>query len=102
MGLVLCVIHFRSFSNAVLLFFSTPIVLFLPVCDLPGSSGKLVSLGSEGIVGTPSTMAPELMRGSAITNKIDIYSFAVVTWEVFCRARAWQGVPPMEVRFRFC
>nr|AVG22651.1 MAPKKK4 [Plasmodiophora brassicae] len=41
--------------------------------------------GKYGVFGTPEWMAPEVMEGSAYTNKIDIYSFGVVLTELTAR-----------------
>ncbi|GBG31352.1 Protein kinase, putative [Hondaea fermentalgiana] len=40
-------------------------------------------------IGTPSYMAPELLRGdiSRISNRVDVYSFAILLWEVLHRDR---------------
>ena len=32
----------------------------------------------------PSWVAPEIFRGEHYTEKIDVYSYSIVLWELFC------------------
>eukprot|EP01105_Mastigella_eilhardi_P010883 TRINITY_DN2519_c0_g1_i3.p1 TRINITY_DN2519_c0_g1~~TRINITY_DN2519_c0_g1_i3.p1 ORF type:complete len:619 (-),score=73.65 TRINITY_DN2519_c0_g1_i3:130-1923(-) len=41
--------------------------------------------------GTPLYMAPEKLQGSAFTEKIDVYSFSLVLWEMCTRQRAFEN-----------
>lgn len=41
--------------------------------------------------GTPLYMAPEVMLKGAITNKVDIYSFGIILWEILTRKEAFQN-----------
>mmetsp|Transcript_14728 Transcript_14728/g.23013 ORF Transcript_14728/g.23013 Transcript_14728/m.23013 type:complete len:743 (-) Transcript_14728:55-2283(-) len=47
--------------------------------------------------GTPAWSAPEVLRGSACTTQSDVYSFAIVVWELLSRAVPYEGKSGMEV-----
>ncbi len=49
-------------------------------------------LGERVVVGTPSYVAPEVVRGEACDGRADVYSAAVVAYELIA------GAPPFEVR----
>lgn len=46
---------------------------------------------SKKKVGSPFWMSPELLRGEAPTTAADVYSFAVVMYEIFARSPPYQG-----------
>jgi serine/threonine protein kinase len=46
--------------------------------------------------GTPATMAPEVVRQEPYTEKADVFSFAVILWELLTREEpypGWEGLP---------
>eukprot|EP00948_MAST-09A_sp_MAST-9A-sp1_P001061 g1061.t1 len=47
--------------------------------------------------GTPSYMAPELIRNMKFDNKVDVFAFGVMLWEIFCKKKPWNGLSPAEV-----
>ena len=52
----------------------------------------------NGQAGTPAYMAPELFDGAQVTEKVDVYSFAVLVWECLTGRVPWADVPsPMQV-----
>ncbi|KNC50320.1 TKL protein kinase [Thecamonas trahens ATCC 50062] len=51
-------------------------------------------------MGTPVTMAPELIQGHAISTKVDVYSFGVVLWQLYTRDDPFPGLTPMQVAWR--
>ena len=60
------------------------------ICDLgiakPLNEKQVLDMTSEGQRGgTPSYMAPELLRGQTkrVTTKVDVYAFAIVLWQLF-------------------
>ncbi|PRP85286.1 putative serine/threonine-protein kinase/receptor [Planoprotostelium fungivorum] len=54
------------------------------VCDF-GLSGT-----NERVYGTPGYAAPELsIQDIQHTDKVDVFSFAIIAWELFTRRRAW-------------
>jgi serine/threonine protein kinase len=46
---------------------------------------------TTSLAGTPAYVSPEVFRGDAITTGSDVYSFAVLMWEVFARQKPWVG-----------
>eukprot|EP00184_Porphyridium_aerugineum_P004626 CAMPEP_0184695372 /NCGR_PEP_ID=MMETSP0313-20130426/3017_1 /TAXON_ID=2792 /ORGANISM="Porphyridium aerugineum, Strain SAG 1380-2" /LENGTH=671 /DNA_ID=CAMNT_0027153809 /DNA_START=637 /DNA_END=2652 /DNA_ORIENTATION=+ len=58
-------------------------------------SGATMSL-----VGTPQTMAVEVMSGSPATTKSDVYSFGIMLWEIFTHKVAWEGLTPIQLMFQ--
>lgn len=49
--------------------------------------------------GTPSWTAPEILQNSNYTTKADVYSFAIVLWEMASREEPYSGMPPFQVLF---
>jgi serine/threonine protein kinase len=39
--------------------------------------------------GTPAYQAPEMLRDEPITEKVDVYSFAVLIWEIYTGKLPW-------------
>jgi hypothetical protein len=50
-----------------------------------------------GLAGTPAFMAPELLDENTFTEKSDVYSYAVVLWEIYDRGVPWAGLKPMQI-----
>ena len=51
-----------------------------------------------GLAGTPAYMAPEQFEGHRVTEKVDVFAFAVLCWEMFTGTKPWGGVTsPMQV-----
>ncbi|KDO28107.1 TKL/DRK protein kinase [Saprolegnia parasitica CBS 223.65] len=60
------------------------------------SSVELGPTPLTAIVGTPVWVAPEIMRGTAYDEKVDIYSFAMVIVELLNREAPFASVPRDE------
>lgn len=72
------------------------------VCDFGIAKFKertfLTTLKAQA--GTPAYMAPEMFEGSSeISEKCDVYSFAVILWEMVSGEVPWDGATPMQVIF---
>lgn len=72
------------------------------VCDFGIAKFKertfLTTLKAQA--GTPAYMAPEMFEGSSeISEKCDVYSFAVILWEMITGEVPWDGATPMQVIF---
>gem|GEM_PF-1715534 len=59
-------------------------------------SERLTTAGK--VIGTPSYMAPEQMRGGAITEKTDIWAFGVMAYEAFADCKPFRGDLPTLLR----
>lgn len=49
--------------------------------------------------GTPAYAAPEVLRNSAYSVSADVYSFAMVLWELITRQALYPGIPPFQIIF---
>ena len=47
--------------------------------------------------GTPAYMAPEQLRGEAITHRVDIFAFGVAAYELLTNQRPFPGETPAEI-----
>jgi serine/threonine protein kinase len=47
--------------------------------------------------GTPHWVAPEVLAGQRYTEKVDVYSYAVVLWEMVTMARPFAGMNPFNL-----
>ncbi|KAF6251427.1 kinase-like domain-containing protein [Scenedesmus sp. NREL 46B-D3] len=47
---------------------------------------------STASMGTITHMAPEVLRSGHLSPAADVYSFAIMMWEVFCNRQAYQGL----------
>jgi serine/threonine protein kinase len=46
---------------------------------------------NAGRVGSPVYMAPEMLQSIAFTEKVDVYSFGVILWELFTKKEPFEG-----------
>ena len=52
----------------------------------------------NGQAGTPAYMAPELFDGANATEKVDVYSYAILLWECMTGRVPWGHIPsPMQI-----
>ena len=71
------------------------------VCDvglarLKGSEEQTIT----GAVGTFSWMPPEMMKNLPYTEKVDVYSFGLVVYEIVTGKLPFAGLPPAQVSLR--
>mmetsp|Transcript_103912 Transcript_103912/g.298582 ORF Transcript_103912/g.298582 Transcript_103912/m.298582 type:complete len:299 (+) Transcript_103912:54-950(+) len=85
---------------------SLNLMLLAPVVDR--SSNPHIKLGDFGFarakeremtqgVGTKHWMAPEVLRTTAYTEKADVFSYAMVAFEVICRHVPFESLQPIAV-----
>ena len=55
------------------------------------------TMGGGGAKGTPSYMAPELLEDNLFDEKSDVYSFAIVIWEIWDGGVPWHGLKPVQI-----
>lgn len=56
----------------------------------------------NGLTGTPYFMAPEYLRGRPYSPACDIYSMAIIIWEIYARKDPYEGEPLMKVLREVC
>jgi serine/threonine protein kinase len=49
------------------------------------------------LAGTPAFMAPEFLDENPFSEASDVYSFAIVMWEIWSRQIPWGGLQPMVI-----
>lgn len=72
----------------------------LQVCDFGISKMKDASLAASSTrlqAGTPAYMAPEQFEGCSATEKVDVFSFAVLLWECCEQQQPWRDLSPMQI-----
>ena len=65
---------------------------------VPASTSENELFNLTGNTGSVRYMAPEIGRGEQYNLKADVYSFALLLWEVMSLAKVWQGWNPNEIR----
>ena len=48
--------------------------------------------------GTPVYMAPELFQKRQYDEKVDVYAYGVMLWEIICREVPYDGLDPVDIR----
>lgn len=47
--------------------------------------------------GTPAYLAPEIYQKKAYDEKIDVFSFGTMLWEIFARQVPYEGLDPSDI-----
>ena len=59
----------------------------------------IASPGSLTVCGSLLWVAPEIFRGEYYTDKVDVYSFAIVLWELCCLKKPYEGIDIIELPY---
>lgn len=70
------------------------------VCDVGLARLKTDEQTITGAVGTFSWMPPEMMKNMPYTEKVDVYSFGLVVYEIVTGKLPFAGLPPPQVSLR--
>jgi len=54
------------------------------------------------MAGTYRWMAPEMFKEKVYTNKVDVYSFGIVLWELTTALIPFQGMTPIQAAYAAC
>lgn len=75
----------------------------LKLCDfgLMKSIDEL-NVGSGQFAGTPVYMAPEIFNRKAYNEKIDVFAFGTIIWELFMRKVPYVGCDANEIKNKVC
>lgn len=68
------------------------------VCDF-GLSKFVENKNEMTACGTPAYAAPEVLRNSDYSTSADVYSFAIVLWELVTRDVLYPNLPPFQIIF---
>ncbi|KAH8311953.1 hypothetical protein KR044_008760, partial [Drosophila immigrans] len=66
----------------------------LKICDF-GTVKELVTINTE-LIGTISYMAPEVSQNGKYNEKIDIFSYGIIFWEVMSRKKPFYDLKDMH------
>ena len=58
---------------------------------------KTAATSTLGQAGTPAFMAPEFLDENVFSEASDVYSFAIVMWEIWSRQVPWSDTNPMQI-----
>ncbi|KAK3126144.1 hypothetical protein QOZ80_7AG0552300 [Eleusine coracana subsp. coracana] len=88
------IVHFDLKCDNLLVNVKDPSRPICKVADFGLSKMKQATLVSGGMRGTLPWMAPELltMSGTKVTEKIDVYSFGIVMWEILTGEDPYDGM----------
>jgi serine/threonine protein kinase len=67
-----------------------------------GLSREIQASGPEAHLtacGTPAWTAPEVVRGERYTDKVDVYSFGIIMWELISRKEPYGGKKGISVAY---
>eukprot|EP01101_Sappina_pedata_P006371 TRINITY_DN3144_c0_g1_i1.p1 TRINITY_DN3144_c0_g1~~TRINITY_DN3144_c0_g1_i1.p1 ORF type:complete len:526 (-),score=82.16 TRINITY_DN3144_c0_g1_i1:15-1592(-) len=70
------------------------------IADFGLSKTKSFTSHMTAQTGTPGYMAPEVILGNKYCEKVDVYSFGIILWELITRQAPYHGIPPMQVMFK--
>ena len=75
----------------------------LKLCDFGlMKSLEELNVGSGQFAGTPVYMAPEIFNRKAYNEKIDVFSFGTIVWELFMRKVPYVGCDANEIKNKVC
>lgn len=75
--------------------------LNVKLCDFGLAKHKDdLNLGNGKFAGTPAYMAPELYLKRAYDEKVDVFAFGTLVWEVLVRKIPYEGLESQEIRQR--
>ena len=70
----------------------------LKICDF-GRARDLTLHSMTNVVGTPAWIAPEVISGTHYNEKCDVYSWAIIFWEVLARREPYENLDCLAILF---
>lgn len=69
---------------------------------MTGFMGMMIIISVNAIVdhtipGTSSYMSPEMIQGSRYSEKVDVYSFGILLWEMYTRKVPFKSMHAIQV-----
>ena len=71
-------------------------MLQVKLCDF----GLAANSHDQKGAGTPAYMAPELHTGKSYNEKVDIYAFGIMMWELVAKRVPFDGASPFDIKNR--
>ncbi|EKX34204.1 hypothetical protein GUITHDRAFT_80740, partial [Guillardia theta CCMP2712] len=62
-----------------------------------GDHSKIDKKNIVAATGTPVYLPPEVLREERVTHKLDVYSFAIILWEMLSRELPYNGLTFQEM-----
>ncbi len=59
-----------------------------------------IQAGNYSDTSTPAYAAPEIFLKNQISEKVDIYAFGILLWEIMTHSIPFDGLPPQDIRKR--
>jgi serine/threonine-protein kinase CTR1 len=53
-------------------------------------------LSTQSSAGSPAWLAPEILRGERTSEKVDIYSYGVILWEIVTLQKPWAEIKSLQ------
>ena len=75
-----------------------PCICDFGVSRFAGEAGQLMTKD----VGTPHWMAPELFMSQDYTNKVDVYAYAILLWEMLTETVPFKGKSGVQIALAVC
>lgn len=76
---------------------------FVKVCDFGLARFKSdLNTGSMQFSGTPTYMAPEQFLKKSYSEKVDVFAFGALLWELATRQVPYDGLEPHHIKEKVC
>jgi len=73
----------------------------IKLCDFGLAKPKTdLNSGSSKFSGTPAYMAPEILQKKSYDEKVDVYAFGTLIWEIMTRKIPHEGVEILDLKQR--
>ena len=56
--------------------------------------------GAQQFIGTPTYMSPEQFQQKAYDEKVDVFAFGTVIWEIYANEVPWDGLEGFDIKNR--
>lgn len=71
----------------------------IKICDFGLARFKAdIGKGTMQFSGTPAYMAPELFQKRQYDDKVDVFAFGTLLWEIFNREVPYDGLDPIDIK----
>ncbi len=67
-----------------------------------GLAGARARAETHGLIGTPAYIAPELIRGSEVDHRADLYSLGIAAYQLLCRRIPFPGPHMLAIYHQHC